>query len=701
MIPKQLQKCVFCRLKKGTKKPFEKDWTKKPYSYEEIINFLPDENYGVLCGYGGLIVIDADDENLQERVKEKLPRTFRVKTGGGGTHNYFFCPECEKKIILEIDGKHYGEVQSFGSQVVGPNSIQPNGGKYEVINCEEIVKVGYDELIEAVKPFMKEIKEAEERLEFEKKEFGDEISDLNVIDIWGTAGLKKHGSEYYGSHPIHGSESGMNFWVNPLKNVWHCFRHNTGGGPLYAIAVKEGIIDCSEAMRGVLRGEKAKEAIRIAEEKYGLKRKEFKIKKAGKVFDKLKRGEIFAEIQPYFYDKVGLWWLWNNKNYCWERVDEIDILNMIGEYTGADIISSKSRNEILNTLKQEGRKRIPKKIKKTWIQFKDKIIDIETGEELQASPEYFVTNPIPWRLHKDKFIETPIMDKIFEEWVGKEYVKTLYEIIAYCLLPAYPIHRLFCLIGDGMNGKTCFLRLLKKFIGVKNVTSSELDNLLNSRFEITRLHKKLVCIMGETNFNEINKTSIIKKLTGQDLIGFEYKNKDPFEDENYAKIIIATNNLPATTDKTAGFYRRWLIIDFPNKFSEEKDILEEIPEEEYESLALKSCFILKDLLERRKFTNEGTIKERAEKYEAKSNFLEEFIKKFTEEDPDGYITKADFYKQFTAWCKENRHRILSETSLGLKMKERGIESSTKYFDWLHDGKGGNARIWAGIKWKNT
>ena len=66
--------------------------------------------------------------------------------------------------------------------------------------------------------------------------------------------MKKSGSEYFGSHPIHGSESGSNFWINPSKNMWHCFRCDSGGGPLAAIAVKEGIIDCSEANKGSLRG---------------------------------------------------------------------------------------------------------------------------------------------------------------------------------------------------------------------------------------------------------------------------------------------------------------------------------------------------------------------------------------------------------------------------------------------------------------
>jgi len=423
-------------------------------------------------------------------------------------------------------------------------------------------------------------------------------------------------------------------------------------------------------------------------------------KKAATIFTKEGQAEQFNKIQPLFYDKAGVWWLWNDKLKCWEIVDEIDVLNMVADTTGEDTINSKNRNEILNALKQEGRKNMPKKIKPSWIQFKGKIIDFKTGEEFEATPEYFVTNPIPWELHKERFEDTPTMDKIFSEWIDKKNIKLLYEILAYCTVPNYPIHRLFCLIGDGINGKSCFLRLLKKFVGENNITATELDTLITSRFEVTRLHKKLVCIMGETNFSEISKTSIIKKLTGQDTIGFEYKNKTPFESENYAKIIIATNNLPTTTDKTIGFYRRWLIIDFPNRFSEEKEILNDIPDEEYESLALKSVSILKDLLTKRRFTNEGDVEDRMKRYEEKSDFLEKFLVEFTDEELESWISKADFRKKFAEWCIENRHRQMAENTLSKKMRNKGIDIGKKYVTWLNDGKGGQLPSYLGIKWKN-
>ena len=421
---------------------------------------------------------------------------------------------------------------------------------------------------------------------------------------------------------------------------------------------------------------------------------------ASRVFTKKGQAEQFEMIQPLFYDKNGLWWLWNSLLYKWEIVDEVDILNMIEQATGQDIITPKERTLILNSLKQEGRKHIPKAIQPNWIQFKGVIMDILNGQRFKATPEYFVTNPIPWDLDEDNMEATPNMDRIFEEWVGKDHVKCLYEILAYCMMPDYPINRLFCFIGAGMNGKSKFLELLKNFVGIENCCTTELDTLLVSRFEITRLHKKLVCMMGETNFNEMTKTSIIKKLTGGDLVGFEYKNKNPFDEKNYAKILIATNNLPTTTDKTEGFYRRWMIIDFPNRFSEKKDILADIPKKEYSALALKCCIILKDLLNTRTFTNEGTIEQRTEKYESKSNFLEKFLKENTTADVNGYITCADMFKKFQAWSKENRHREMSEMSVGMAMKKLGIEQEKRYFNWLYDGKGGQIRCWVNIQWKN-
>ena len=403
--------------------------------------------------------------------------------------------------------------------------------------------------------------------------------------------------------------------------------------------------------------------------------------------------------QPVYYDTSKIWWIWNFKQSMWKKVDETDILNMIDKHTKIPTAKSTLRNELLEALKRVGRQNKPQKVETSWVQFKHKIIDIKTNKKFDSDPKYFVTNPIPWELGKKE--DTPTIDKIFEEWVGKEYVETLYEILAYCLVPDYPIHRLFCLIGTGLNGKSKYLEFISKFVGTNNVTTTELDTLLDSRFELGRLHKKLVCLVGETNFNEMKKTSILKKLTGGDLIGYEYKGKDPFEDYNYAKIVISTNNLPTTTDKTLGFYRRWLIIDFHNRFNENKDILLDIPEEEYNNLAKKLVKVLKKLLKKRVFYNEGDVESRMKKFEDLSNPLDKFLQEMVVEDIEEDIYKYEFRKKLDDWCEENRFRKITDHFLGKKMKEMGIGTGQKTAEWFTDeGKKPILRTWQGLKWQN-
>ncbi len=416
-------------------------------------------------------------------------------------------------------------------------------------------------------------------------------------------------------------------------------------------------------------------------------------------FDYFDLANQLMNIQPFYYDTAKIWWFWNKEEYKWKIVDEIGIMNAIDANAKVyESTKSHIKNEILEVLKRVSRKNIPIEKEKTWIQFKDTIYDIKSNKAFKAKSSYFLTNPIPWKLGKSE--ETPTIDKIFKEWVGEKYIQTLYEIIAYCLLPDYPMHRIFCFVGEGLNGKSSYLELIAKFIGKDNITSTELDVLMDSRFEITRLHKKLVCQMGETNFSEMKKTAILKKLTGRDLIGFEYKNKDPFEDYNYAKILISTNNLPATTDKTIGFYRRWILIDFPNQFDETKDILDDIPQEEIENMCYKSIHILQNLLKKRVFHEEGSIEERVRRYEERSNPLEKFFKENIEEDVDCHIFKHDFRKVLDEWCKENRFRQMTDRSVGLKMKELGIQIGKIYADWItKEGEKPRLRAWLDIKWK--
>ena len=101
-IPKQLQREEFRFIPLEGKIPKVKNWTEFNFTWDHpyIQNHIENGgNYGVVCGYGGLVVIDVDFpkdpklipnfERVVQEIGNRFPPTFTVKTGGGGYHFYF------------------------------------------------------------------------------------------------------------------------------------------------------------------------------------------------------------------------------------------------------------------------------------------------------------------------------------------------------------------------------------------------------------------------------------------------------------------------------------------------------------------------------------------------------------------------------------------------------------------------------------
>ena len=240
-----------------------------------------------------------------------------------------------------------------------------------------------------------------------------------------------------------------------------------------------------------------------------------------------------------------------------------------------------------------------------------------------------------------------------------------------------PIHRIFCLIGEGLNGKGTFLRLIENLVGEDNCCATEIDILCSNRFESNKLHKKLVCFIGEVDRGIFKKTKTIKSLTGEDTVRIEFKGKDGFDGKNYANPIIATNHLPETSDKTKGFYRRWSIVDFPNEFTEKKNILDDIPEEEYSNFCRQALSILKKLIERGEFENDGSIAEREDKYEKHSNHINEFVKVYCESDEESYIEFNDFYEKYNEYLTSEGLGRKSKVEIGRSLVLKGFSKIIK------------------------
>lgn len=392
--------------------------------------------------------------------------------------------------------------------------------------------------------------------------------------------------------------------------------------------------------------------------------------------------ENLYKKNPFFYDVNGLYWFWDNQNKCWEIKDDVDVMNIIGNAfrNNSTLVDSQLVNQYIKAIQMIGRQRIPKEPNKKWIQFKDKIYDIENNIEFESTPEYFFTNPLPFAPAKTS--DCKQIDKLFTEW-NKDQKEIMYEIIAYCCLMDYPLHFIFMLEGIGSNGKSKFQKIIRRFIDYKkNCCSVDLDILVDNRFESAKLYKKLVCLMGETNFGVMNKTNKLKALTGQDLVGIEFKNKQPFDTVNYAKIIIASNSLPMTEDNTDGFFRRWLIINFPNQFPEGACPIDLLPDSEFEKLSRKCIEILPKLLQKAEFTKQGTIAERKKKYIMVSNPLPEFIKDMCILNQNSYTRYSELYTAYACYLDNHKKRIIGKKAFSEALDREAIlvEKNTKYIN---------------------
>jgi len=317
-IPGQLKKenIRFVKVRKFGKGPYEHDFPNSAnYSWREIQEHVnkTGENYGILAK-NGLVFLDLDlmkfnciPQEMKDSLLKALPETFTVKTPNGGLHLYYFvngnlennngeyfCDTCNDK-------HHVFDFQGENKIVVGPGCVLKDEKtneikRYEILKDVEIATIRasfLQNIIEAwaeaynVITRLSKLEKVRNELEIVKKIDNDftnfNINVTNVMKKWSElegkdVTLYPSGNEFCGAHPIHGSTTGRNFWINPELNCWHCFRHKTGGGPLHLIAVLEGIIDCSEALPGILRGEKFKEVLKIACERYGLELKDISFK---------------------------------------------------------------------------------------------------------------------------------------------------------------------------------------------------------------------------------------------------------------------------------------------------------------------------------------------------------------------------------------------------------------------------------------
>jgi len=759
-IPKQLQKDTlrFCFV--NYKIPTPKGWQQKENTYKyddpkllERIN--TGRNYGVIGGYGNIMIVDADDEKIIDAFSV-FGDTFTVKTGNG-THPYYFVPNLQKSYALAQETKNstpenlqfenIGHITSKGRMVVAPGckhykqiddkNFEPTGKNYEVVKNVDIKVITEEQLTAVIKPFLATEIRKQHEIQADAKTDSTNSIDIPISQVAEKMmDLRKTTPGYRGHNPDHPqSKSRMDLAIDTKKNWWVCGACASNGygfgNALYLIALNEGVIHCHECKKGGLRGDKFLQVKTLAIEKYGIDTtyfgvtlpntpditedsKEYKLKlelleEYGAIYtdDKNKKRVncpqlakflLFEDDRDYLILRDNQDILIYNGSY-FESNTECLIENRINYYID-NITTNRIKSETLGFIKNSHyteREHLEQPL--NLINLKNGLYDINTGELIPHHPKYSFQYEIP--VNYDKKADCPIWKKFLEDVLYQEDLAFMQEVCGYILYRLYKWALLVILLGHGRNGKTTFINAISKLLGKENVEHIPLQTIAHERFAKAKLYQKHANLCSDLGAHEIKDTGTIKQLTGMDTIFARELYKNGFNFLNHAKLIFGCNILPDIGDRTLAMSERIAVVEFPNAFKRNDEntdpdlidkLIVEIP-------GIFNWMVegLKRLLENKKFSPYRDFENVSDYLKTSQDPVKIFVDTYITSDSEGIIQKDVVYNKYLDFCKKNKYPSLVANWFSQKFKPfapMGIDEG-------QPRKGGHKTVWKGIQFKNV
>ncbi|BAW18559.1 phage/plasmid primase [Mycoplasmopsis bovigenitalium] len=251
--------------------------------------------------------------------------------------------------------------------------------------------------------------------------------------------------------------------------------------------------------------------------------------------------------------------------------------------------------------------------------------------------------------------------------------KILLQFIGYCLTSSTKYQKALLIYGQtASNGKSTFLDMLDFFFSKNNVSYLGFEEL-SQRFATSSLIDKMINVGADISTDYVSEPSTFKKLVTGDAISAEFKGKDRFSFRNKAKLIFATNKLPATQDKSDGYFRRFLIVPFNNEFRKEnRNIDRNIKERLLTKTNMMVLFrmateALRELEEKGEFAESQTAKDITNDYIKTNNSINVFIENDMERSDEqikageGFNNCAvvDKYVEYKRFCLDFGYKSYS------------------------------------------
>ena len=325
-------------------------------------------------------------------------------------------------------------------------------------------------------------------------------------------------------------------------------------------------------------------------------------------------------------------------------------------------------------------------------------LDLQRGELRPHNCENLITRltPVDWNPQADCPLFLTSLDQILNG--NKQLVRFVQKLVGYSLTGLTTEQILIILWGTGANGKSTLVEVLSALVGeyaAKTPTSTFLlkrnDSIPN---DLAALQGVRYAYASEVEESRRLSESLVKDITGGEKIRARFLHREWFEYRPEFKLWLSTNHKPIIRGADHAIWRRIRLVPFKVTFPREKQdrgLAEKLKTELSGILnwAVEGCLAW----QREGLEPPEEVVHATESYREEMDTLAAFLRERTEADPASCVSAKVLYKTYCAWCEENGERAQTQKALGMRLGERGYDSTHKATGnlWiglrLRDGEG--------------
>lgn len=323
-----------------------------------------------------------------------------------------------------------------------------------------------------------------------------------------------------------------------------------------------------------------------------------------------------------------------------------------------------------------------------FIGVKNGIVDIRDMTLKPFHPNIHITNII--NVEYEPNIKSELVEKFISDLSNhdNEVEKLLYEMIGYGLYRDNFLQKAFFFFSPGGNGKSTLFKLLHHFYGTDNTTALSFKDI-QSRFKPASLQGTMVNIADDIDPDFIKETGNYKTIVTGDKFNAERKGQDDFNFTPYVKLMFAGNELPQTSDRSRGFYRRMVLIPMLKKFGQDGEkgdpmIIHKLKEPKHlKALLNLSLKGLSNILKEGRIQEPKISLEYKSQYEYDNDPIMQFINESTDDKHrtlpavEGRPTERT-YAIYQSWCNKNGLLAVSKPKLTRELRRIGYEAKEKW-----------------------